>query len=146
MSEFFECFIPGEPSTLTHQHGVRMMVNRDGQPRMYRTKTFDRLVMAYRLHIRRCKPREWRPIDSAAVLIIDFHFGWLDSHPKKVTMLGKYPKVTKPDTDNLVKALKDCLEAEKIVVNDSRFYQEHSAKYFSNEPGIYIKVIAEALP
>lgn len=52
---------------------------------------------------------------------------------------GEY-KYTKPDTDNLNKALKDCMTALKFWKDDALVVSEVIEKYWAEHPGIYIKI------
>lgn len=52
---------------------------------------------------------------------------------------GEY-KTTKPDTDNLVKTLKDCMTALGFWTDDALVASEVIEKYWSAMPGIYIKI------
>ncbi|TGA95537.1 RusA family crossover junction endodeoxyribonuclease [Sporolactobacillus shoreae] len=52
---------------------------------------------------------------------------------------GAY-KTTKPDTDNLVKLLKDCMTALGYWKDDALVASEVIEKYWADTPGIYIKI------
>lgn len=52
---------------------------------------------------------------------------------------GEY-RITKPDTDNLNKMLKDCMTSVGFWNDDCQVVEEHIGKYWSNVPGIYIEV------
>lgn len=52
---------------------------------------------------------------------------------------GEY-KYTKPDTDDLNKALKDIMEDLDFYVNDSRVASETIEKFWAEIPGIWIRL------
>lgn len=52
-------------------------------------------------------------------------------------------RTTRPDTDNLEKLLKDCMQAEGFFKNDSQVVSEKVEKMWSETPGIHI--ILEAI-
>lgn len=52
---------------------------------------------------------------------------------------GEY-KLTKPDTDNLDKLLKDCMTALHYWKDDALVASEITEKFWAETPGIYIKI------
>ena len=52
---------------------------------------------------------------------------------------GEY-KTSKPDTDNLVKLLKDVMTSLKFWSDDAQVASEVICKYWAELPGIYVKV------
>ena len=50
-------------------------------------------------------------------------------------------KVTKPDTDNLIKMLKDCMTRTGYWHDDAQVASEITEKFWSDIPGIYVKVV-----
>lgn len=59
--------------------------------------------------------------------------------PKGRHKNGTY-KITKPDTDNLQKLLKDCMTACNFWKDDALVASEIIEKFWSDIPGIYIRV------
>ena len=53
--------------------------------------------------------------------------------------LGEY-RITKPDTDNLNKLLKDCMTEVCFWKDDSLVASEIIEKFWADKPGIYIKI------
>ena len=51
---------------------------------------------------------------------------------------GSY-RITKPDTDNLQKLLKDCMTSLNFWYDDAQVVEEHIGKYWSDIPGIWIE-------
>ena len=62
---------------------------------------------------------------------------WL--YPKGKHKDGEY-KITKPDTDNMIKLLKDCMTECGFWKDDSEVASEITEKFWSAVPGIYVKV------
>ena len=52
---------------------------------------------------------------------------------------GEY-RITKPDTDNLQKMLKDCMTELGFWYDDAQVCEEHIGKYWSTTPGIWISI------
>lgn len=50
------------------------------------------------------------------------------------------PRVTKPDTDNLQKMLKDCMTRLGFWGDDAQVSEEHVGKYWTAQPGIYVRI------
>ena len=48
------------------------------------------------------------------------------------------PKITKPDTDNMVKLLKDCLTKCSFWKDDAQVANETVVKVWTNSPGIVV--------
>ena len=52
---------------------------------------------------------------------------------------GEY-RITKPDTDNLQKLLKDCMTTCGFWEDDAQVCREITEKFWSDLPGIYIRI------
>ena len=59
--------------------------------------------------------------------------------PKKDHQQGEY-RITKPDTDNLQKLLKDCMTSVGFWKDDALVASEIIEKFWADPPGIYIMV------
>ena len=75
-----------------------------------------------------------KPFDGPLRLVVKWCYPVKGKHQN-----GEY-KATKPDTDNLNKALKDIMESLGFFVNDSRVASEVIEKFWADIPGIYIRV------
>lgn len=49
-------------------------------------------------------------------------------------------KTTKPDTDNLIKMLKDCMTRTGFWEDDAQVASEVTEKFLANRPGIYVRI------
>lgn len=123
-----EFFLPMKPPTITAQEHKVTVVN--GKPKFYdppelkmaKAKIRDALIP----HIPSQK------MDGPIRLVVKWCFPITGKHND-----GEY-KYTKPDTDDLNKALKDIMEELGFYVNDSRVASEIIEKFWAKIPGIYI--------
>lgn len=116
------------PPTATSQENKVATIN--GKQIHYKSarakQTFRVLQDALRPHI----PAE--PLDGPIRLITEWRFPRGKSHKD-----GEW-RITRPDTDNLVKALKDVMTRLGFWVDDSRVCCELISKTWSDRPGITI--------
>lgn len=49
-------------------------------------------------------------------------------------------KITKPDTDNLIKLFKDCMTRTHYWGDDAQVCSEITEKFYGDRPGIYVRV------
>ena len=106
---------------------------RNGHPMFYEDKNLkaakNLLIMALSQH------RPDAPMDGALALTVEWRFQ-TKSHPE-----GSY-RITRPDTDNLQKLLKDCMTQSGFWHDDSQVCRETVTKRWSLVlPGISIKVV-----
>ena len=126
VTEFFMAMIP---PTITHQEKKVRVVN--GKPIFYepeKLKTARQKLMAYLgYHV----PEE--PFHTGVQLVTKWCF------PRGRHKDGDY-RLTKPDTDNLQKLLKDCMTVIGFWDDDALVASEVVEKFWAEIPGIYIKV------
>lgn len=122
--------MPMKPPTITAQEHQVAVVN--GKPRFYDPPELKlakaKIKAALIPHI----PE--KPFDGPVRLIAKWCFPITGKHQN-----GEY-KYTKPDTDDLNKALKDIMEDLGFFVNDSRVASEIIEKFWADLPGIYIQL------
>ena len=58
---------------------------------------------------------------------------------------GEY-RITRPDTDNLNKLLKDCMTAVGFWRDDAQVASEICEKFWAHVPGIYVRVEELGIP
>lgn len=126
MTEFFMAMIP--PTVTAQEHKVTV---RNGQPIFYDTPEIknakEKLIAnLYKFAIQ-------KPYSSGVRLITKWCF------PKGNHKNGEY-RITKPDTDNLQKMLKDCMTLVGFWKDDCLVASEVCEKFWSDIPGIYIKI------
>ena len=138
-----EFFMPMIPPTITHQeHKIRVI---NGRPQFYeppelkaaRIKLLD-AVAGHKPELKLTGPVQlitkwiW-PLEQPEsgqlnlLKLTDPHFfTW---------------KTTRPDTDNLIKMLKDCMTKAGFWKDDAQVVSEVTEKMYSFHPGIYVKVV-----
>lgn len=121
-------FIPGEPPTATAQ--------QKGQNRKtgawYKTPELRDAEQKYLAYANEVRPAQ--PLEGAVRLTVVFQFLAGDRHT------SGFPKTTKPDTDNMLKALKDALTRAGFWKDDAQVWNETTAKIWAREPGIWVNV------
>lgn len=122
-----EFFMPVIPPTATHQEKKWRVVK--GKPVSYdppevqaaRSKLTDYLA----------GHRPDRPLEGGIRLLVKWCF------PRGKHRDGEY-RITKPDTDNLQKLLKDCMTAAGFWKDDAQVASEICEKFWAEVPGLYI--------
>lgn len=80
-----------------------------------------------------CLPYATEPMKGAVQLVTKWIYP-LGDHKE-----GEY-KITKPDTDNMIKLLKDCMTKCGFWKDDAQVASEITEKFYGSKVGIYIKV------
>lgn len=124
-----EFFLPMIPPTVTHQEkGVRVV---NGKPVFYEKEEVaaarSKLQAALAVH----RPEE--PVPGAVRLLAKWCF------PRGKHKNGTY-RITRPDTDNLQKLLKDVMTDLHFWTDDSQVACEICEKFWADVPGIYIQI------
>ena len=123
--------IPGEPPRTTAQQ-ARSGTGRNGKHYHYKTR---RLKEAEAHLIAGMLPhRPKKPMTGAVQLYVVWYYDAGKKHK------DFEPKLTRPDTDNLQKLLKDCMTKCGFWKDDALVYMENVCKAWSREPGIYVEV------
>lgn len=130
MTEFFMAM---EPPTITHQEHKVTIVN--GRPVFYDPPELE--AAKEKLIGNLYKYRIMAPYRTGVRLIAKWCF------PKNGHKDGEY-RITKPDTDNLQKMLKDCMTLVGFWKDDALVASEITEKFWAEKPGIYIRI--EELP
>lgn len=84
------------------------------------------------------RPKE--PLDGPVCIEIVFGYPWPASASKRSREAGIAPKTTKPDLDNLEKAIMDVLQSSGFIVNDSRNWIKRTAKPYCRQGFISLKL------
>lgn len=124
-----EFFMPMLPPTKTHQEKQVRVVN--GKPVFYEPAELKAVREKLRAHLSSHVPDEKY---TGAVRLTTWWCFPRGKHPD-----GAY-KTTKPDTDNLVKMLKDVMTELHFWTDDALVASEVIEKYWAERPGIYVKV------
>ena len=127
MTEFFMAMIP---PTVTHQEKQVHVVK--GKPVFYEPPELESAKQKLISHLCRHSPEQ--PYQCGVRLITRWCFPMGSRHQD-----GEY-RVTKPDTDNLQKMLKDCMTVCGFWKDDALVASELIEKFWAEIPGIYIRI------
>lgn len=125
-------WIPGQPARVTHQSGTRF----HGRYGTYKLKSLRDWEAKLKESLDPYKPEQ--PLEVPVRLQVVFGFC-----PPAKRQNGRW-KLTRPDTDNSVKTLKDVMSDLGFWKDDSQVVYESYQKVWTNHPGIYIQI--DALP
>ena len=125
--EFFMAMIP---PTITHQEKKVHLVN--GRPRFYEPDELKAARQKLTAYLGQHVTEE--PYQGGIQLIVKWCFQTKGRHKD-----GEY-RITKPDTDNLQKLLKDCMTSVGFWSDDAQVASEIVEKFWAEIPGIYIRV------
>lgn len=124
--EFFAAMIP---PTVTHQEKQVAVVN--GKPVFYEPDELKDARQKLTAHLARHVPSE--KLTGPLQLVTKW------CYPAGSHKNGEY-KTTKPDTDNMIKLLKDVMTDLGFWVDDALVASEITEKFWADIPGIYICV------
>ena len=123
-------FLAMQPPTCTHQEKQVRVVN--GKPVFYEPAELKAAREKLRAHLGRHVPDE--KFTGPLRLTTWWCFPIKGDHRD-----GEY-KISKPDTDNLVKMLKDVMTELHFWNDDAQVASEVIEKYWAGTPGIFVKV------
>lgn len=124
-----EIFMALDPPTVTYQeHKVTII---KGKPVFYDGPELKEARQKLIAHLAKYKPKQ--QYECGVRLIVKWCF------PKGRHQNGEY-RITKPDTDNLQKLLKDCMTTVGFWKDDALVASEIVEKFWSEIPGIYIRI------
>lgn len=126
--EFFMAMVP---PTITYQEKQVRAVN--GKPMFYEPQELKAARSKLEAYLAQHKPdQKYRgPVELVAT--------WC--FPRGSHKDGEY-RITKPDTDNLQKLLKDCMTEVGFWKDDALVCREIVEKFWAEIPGIFIRVTA----
>lgn len=122
-------FLPMIPPTQTHQE--KQVTVQKGKPVFYDPEELKAARIKLRDYLAKHRPDA--PMDCGVRLIVKWCF------PRGERPDGSY-RITKPDTDNLQKMLKDVMTDLGFWVDDARVASEIVEKFWTEIPGIFIRV------
>ena len=123
-----EFFVPMNPPTVTHQE--KQVRVKNGKPIFYEPAELKTARAKLRDHLAKRRPEQ--PLTGAVRLAAKWCF------PRGRHRDGEY-RITKPDTDNLQKLLKDVMTAVGFWQDDAQVASEIVEKFWAELPGIYIR-------
>lgn len=124
-------FLPGNPARVTHQSGTRY-----GKGHTHKSASLRKWEATLANELRQYVPDQ--PIEGPVALAVCFGF-----EAKTKSKINTW-KVTRPDTDNQIKTLKDVMTKLGFWKDDSQVALERCSKIWTDEPGILIQY--EELP
>lgn len=122
-----EIWIPGKPPTATAQQKGRTATGVWYKPAKLKAAE-DWYLWGLRTH------RPETPMEGAVIFSVEFRFPATKPHK------DGDPKITRPDTDNMVKLLKDCMTKLGFWQDDAQVAMELVRKSYATEPGVKIVV------
>lgn len=126
--KFFLSMIP--PTATAQEHRVKMI---NGRPVFFDPPRVKEAKANLTNHLKEYKPRN--PLEGPLSLTTIWHFPTGKSHED-----GEW-RTTRPDTDNLVKLLKDCMTKTGFWLDDAQVVREEVSKLYSeNLVGISIQI------
>lgn len=125
-TEFFMPMIP--PTVTAQEHKVRVV---KGKPIFFDPPELKAARAKLVSHLVGHKPEQ--AYDVGIRLVVKWLF------PKGPHKDGEY-RITKPDTDNLNKLLKDCMTEVGFWKDDALVASEIIEKFWADKSGIYIKI------
>jgi len=126
-----EFFLPMVPPTVTHQeHKVTV---RRGKPIFYDTPELKAAKSLYIDSLRKHAPQD--PLRGPLQLVTK----WIWPRKDKKELVEW--KTSKPDTDNMIKLLKDCMTLVGFWEDDAQVASEITEKFTGTVPGIWIHVM-----
>ena len=126
MTEFFLRLVP--PTVTAQMHKVAM---RGGKPVFYDPPALESARELLTVMLKRHRPRE--PYSGGVRLTVRWLF------PRGRHRDGEW-RITRPDTDNLQKLLKDCMTRCGFWKDDALVASETAEKLWAEAPGIYVKI------
>lgn len=129
----YQFFLPMIPPTVTHQE--KQVTVAGGKPQFYEPGQLKAARVKLRDALAPHRPE--KPMEGGVRLVVKWCFP-RGSHPD-----GSY-RITKPDTDNLQKLLKDVMTALGFWQDDAQVASEIVEKFWAEVPGIFLHM--ETLP
>lgn len=124
-----ELFIPGDPPRATQQQH-RISINR-GYPVVYDSENVKEARQYFYVTLSRHRPKV--PLDGPLELTVHWRFQAKSHKPNEW-------KVSRPDIDNSMKLLQDCMTKMGFWKDDSQIAHLDVYKYWSKTPGLYISI------
>ena len=126
-----EFFLDGKIPAGTHQMKKVTVVN--GKPRFYEPGSLKAAREYYMAMLKPHAPKA--PIEGAVQLRTEWHYKPPKNHK------NEFYKITAPDTDNLVKMLKDCMTTCGFWKDDAQVAVETILKFYDKKhEGVFIRV------
>lgn len=122
--------MPMVPPTITHQE--KKIAVKKGKPIVYEPEQLKDARQKFKAYLYKHVPQV--SFTKPVTLFVT----WCFPIPATGCHFDGEPKTTKPDTDNLIKLLKDVMTELNFWKDDAIVYRELSEKYYSKIPGVRI--------
>lgn len=123
-------FMPMIPPTVTFQDKELAVIK--GRPVIHDSAQLHAVKAKLRGHLAKYAPAE--PIQGPIRIMVKWCYPVTGKH-----RAGEW-KITKPDTDNLQKALLDCMTKLRFWKDDSQVCSQIVEKFWSDVPGIFVYI------
>ena len=124
-------FLPMIPPTVTAQ--MHQVITRGNKPYFYDPPEVKTAREKLTAHLAKHVPEA--PLEGVPIrLTVKWCFDAKGKHPN-----GSY-RITRPDTDNLNKLLKDCMTRLGFWKDDALVASEIIEKFWADVPGIFIRI------
>lgn len=133
-------FVNIEPISATHQSSLRVLKTRSGRFFVGKKSTskLNRWIAEFERKVRESGTPS-TPIDGPIEAFVSFRFAYNKGTPKKNR--GKQIwKTTRPDLDNMEKAILDSLTRMGVIMDDKNVVFKISEKFYDLSPGVYISI------
>ncbi len=124
-------FMAMQPPTVTH-HNKRLGKTKSGRPVLFDSEELKTAKTKLAAHLAQHVPAQ--PMTGAVALQVKWCFPIVGDHTD-----GEW-KTSKPDTDNLQKALKDQMTKLGFWRDDAQVACEFIEKHYAAVPGVYVSV------
>lgn len=143
-----EFFLDGKPQTVNHQTGRVITTRRVFSQKKGRVVTVPDIVDSRELTLAKhtIEQQLWphkpaRPFEALAVsLVLEFCFPWTSEHTKKVRALGRIPKATRPDCENIAKTFVDRMTHLRFFTDDGLIAELIVRKWYADRPGVLVSL------
>ena len=123
-------FMPMIPPTTTFQD--KELAVRHGKPVIFDSAELIAVKAKLQGHLSKYIPAE--PVTGPIRILVKWCYPATDAHPA-----GTW-KITKPDSDNLQKALLDCMTRLKFWKDDAQVCSQIAEKFWSDVPGVFVYI------
>ena len=131
-------FLPMIPPTVTQQEHKVMVNRKTGRVQFYDPPELRAARAKLTDLVGRYAPEQ--PLEGALQLVTKWIWPMETDGQGVLSGIEYRWKTSKPDTDNLIKMLKDCMTRTGYWKDDAQVVSEITQKFYGPKPGIYIKV------
>lgn len=143
MMKRFSVFIPCLPPSTTAQQHKRIFRTKDGRAFLATDHAGQKIQTQLCALLAANAPEKDFPRDLPVFVRVRMFFPYRKSERKSVVRAGDVlPHTSRPDVDNLVKFLFDCMTRCNFWNDDSQIFSALIEKFYAQEPGIQIDVTA----